>query len=73
MGRSSHRQTLIRNARQGGPVDRVEISRVACERCGQDGIFALPDGSPRPHLRPAVQGDPGWSELVPVRVNCAEE
>jgi len=64
-------QTLVRRARQGQAVQRVEIPRTTCPRCQQDGLLAMPDGTPRPHLRPAVQGDLGWSEIVPVRVECA--
>jgi hypothetical protein len=72
MSHPTKRQALVKAARQGRPVQRVEIPRVTCGRCGQEGIYSLPDGSPRPHLRPAVQGDPGWSEIVPVRVNCED-
>jgi hypothetical protein len=72
MGRSTPRQALVRAARNGGPVQRVEIPRVSCPRCGQEGIYALPSGEPRGHLRPADrERDPGsWSPLVPVRVPC---
>lgn len=68
--RLTERQALIRAARDGQPVQRVEIPRTTCPRCGQDGIYALADGSPRPHLRSAVHGDVGWSEIVPIRVAC---
>jgi hypothetical protein len=64
------RQALIRQAREGGPVELVEIPRVRCEACGDSTVYANADGSPRPHLRPARRGDPGWSEIVPVRVSC---
>jgi hypothetical protein len=70
MARPSKREALIRNARQGQPFDRVEVPRTTCERCRQDGIYALPDGTPRPHLRPAIPGEELYSELVPVRVSC---
>lgn len=69
MGRPSKREALIRNARQGQPFDRVEIPRTTCGRCGTE-QYALPDGSPRPHLRPAIPGEELYSELVPVRVSC---
>jgi hypothetical protein len=69
MARATKAQSLVQQAREGRPFERVEIPRVTCERCGS-GQYALPGGEPRPHLRPAVQGDPGWSELVPVRVTC---
>lgn len=70
MGRSTPRQALIKAARNGGPVQRVEISRVACERCGQDGIFALPSGEPRPHLRDTRPGEPMHSSIVPTKTDC---
>jgi hypothetical protein len=71
MGHPRRRQALVKAAREGRPVQHIEVPRVTCTRCRQEGIFASPDGvTPRPHLRPAVQGDPGWSEIVPVRVNC---
>jgi hypothetical protein len=69
MPRPKTRQSLIRAAREEGTFTRVEVPRTTCERC-HTGQFALPDGEPRPHLRPAVQGDPGWSELVPTMVAC---
>ena len=70
MGNSTKSQRLLRAAREGQPVQRVEIPRVACTRCGQDGIYALSDGSLRPHLRPAVQSDPAYREDIPTRVEC---
>ena len=73
MSHPTKRQALVKAARQGQGFTRVEIPKTTCTRCGQEGIFALPDGSPRPHLRSAVHGDPGWSEIVPVRVTCGEE
>lgn len=72
MGRPKPQQTMIRKAQETGTFKRVEIARTRCARCQQDGLLALPSGEPRPHLRPAVQGDPGWSEIVPVRVSCEE-
>jgi len=66
----TERQRLVQDARDGQPVQRVEIPKVTCPACGDTTIYASQDGSPRPHLRPARQGDPGWSELVPVRVTC---
>jgi hypothetical protein len=70
MGRPTPRQALIRSAREGRPVQRVEISRVGCPRCRQEGIYALPDGSPRPHLRPTRPGEALHSEIVPTRIDC---
>jgi hypothetical protein len=69
MSRLIKHQALIRAARDSQTMQRVEIPRVTCDRCAAE-QWALPDGSPRPHLRPAVRGDPGWCELVPVRVSC---
>lgn len=71
MPRPTKRQQLLRDAREGRPVMRVEIPRMACTRCGQDGIYALSDGSPRPHLRRAIQSDPAYREDIPVRVECS--
>ena len=62
-------QQLARDAREGRPVQRVEIPRVTCPRCGTE-QYALPDGSPRPHLRPANPDEELYSDLVPVRVSC---
>jgi hypothetical protein len=69
MARPNKREALVRAARQGQPFTRVQVPKLACSRCGSE-VYANADGGPRPHLRPAVQGDPGWSELVPVRVGC---
>lgn len=70
MSHPSKSTALIKAARQAGTWTRVEVLRTTCQTCGTE-VYALPDGeTPRPHLRPAVQGDPGWSEIVPVRVNC---
>lgn len=66
----TERQALVKAAREGGPVHRVEIPRTTCERCRQGGIYALPGGTPRQHLRPAIPGEGLYSELVPVRVSC---
>jgi hypothetical protein len=70
MPRPSKAQQLVRAARDGQPVQRVEVPRAACARCGQDGIPALPDGSPRPHLRPTRPGEALHSELVPTMTGC---
>jgi hypothetical protein len=72
MPRPTEAQRLVMKARRGEPGPRVEVPRTVCSRCQQEG-YALPDGTPRPHLRPAVQGDPGWSEIVPVRVSCEDD
>ena len=70
MAQPTKRQRLLRAAREGQPVQRVEIPRTTCPRCNTE-QWALSDGvTPRPHLRPADQSDPGWSELLPVRVSC---
>jgi len=68
----TERQQLIKAARDGQPVDRKELpAKITCPRCGSD---QWPDenGDPRYHLRAAVQGDPGWSEIVPVMVACED-
>ena len=69
MGRRTSRQQLVHDARDGRPVQRVEVPKTICPRCSSE-VYALPSGEPRPHLRAAVQGDPGWSEIVPGRVTC---
>lgn len=70
MPRPTQRQALIKAARQEGTFSRVEIPRVTCDRCGQDGIYALPDGSPRPHLRATRPGDDGYSAEFPTMTEC---
>ena len=62
-------QRLARDARARPAGQRVEVPRTTCPRCGT-GQFALPDGTPRQHLRPAIPGEELYSELVPVRVSC---
>lgn len=62
-------QQLVQAARAGQPFTRVEVPRTTCERC-HTVQYALSNGEPRPHLRPAVQGDLGWSELVPTMTAC---
>ena len=57
-------QQLAKQAREGRPVQRVEIPRVTCPRCGT-GQFALPDGTPRAHLRAARPGEAMYSALIP--------
>jgi hypothetical protein len=69
VARPTKRQALIQAARDGQPVQRVEIPRTTCPRCGT-GQYALSNGEPRPHLRPAIPGEELYSELVPVRVSC---
>lgn len=69
MGQPTRRQRLLQNARAGRPVARVEIPRMTCPRCCTD-QWAAADGEPRPHLRPARQGDPTWSPELPTRVAC---
>ena len=69
MPRPTGANALVRAARSGQPVERAEIPRTTCNRCNTE-QWATPDGEPRGHLRPAVPGDDGWSELVPVRVSC---
>lgn len=70
MSQPTKSQRLLRAARAGEPVARVEIPRTTCPQC-TTGQWALPSGEPRPHLRPAVQGDPAYREDIPVRVECS--
>ena len=67
--KQTERQRLVQAARAGEPVQRVEIPRTTCQRCGT-GHYALSNGEPRQHLRPAIPGEELYSELVPVRVSC---
>ena len=69
MGNPTKSQRLLRAARAGEPVARVEIPRTTCPLCSTQ-QWALPDGSPRPQLRPARPSDPAYREDVPVRVEC---
>ena len=72
MPRPTKAQQLARAARQAQPVQRIQIPRVACLRCRQGGILALPDGvTPRPHLRPAIPSDPTYREDIPIKVECS--
>ena len=70
MSRPTKTQQLLRAAREGRPVTRVEIPRTMCPRCNT-GQWALPSGEPRPHLRPARLGDPAYREDIPVGVECS--
>jgi hypothetical protein len=72
MARPNTSQQLVLRARKTGDIPRIASPRVTCPRCQQE-AYAGPDGLPRPHLRPAVQGDMGFSELVPVRVGCEDD
>ena len=69
MTRPTKRQELLRAAREGQAVRRVAVPRVACPRCARD-VYALPDGSPRPHLRPTRPGEADHNDIVPTRTNC---
>jgi hypothetical protein len=57
-------QQLVKQAREGGPVQRIAPPRTTCERCGTE-QYALPDGTPRQHLRPAIPGEELYSETLP--------
>lgn len=73
MSRPTKRQALIKAARQEGGFTRVQVTRVTCPRCQQDGLLAMPDGvTPRPHLRPTRPGEPLYSAIVPTRIDCEE-
>ena len=71
MPRPTKHQALVRAARAGGPVQRVEIRRVTCPRCASE-VYALPDGSPRPHLRPTRPGEAMHSAIVPTMTGCSD-
>ena len=45
---------------------------MTCERCGTE-PYALPDGSPRPHLRPTRPGETLYTEVVPPMIECNGE
>lgn len=66
MLRPTKRQQLLKAARSGEPVQRVELPRTTCPRCRTE-QWAPEDGSPRPHLRPTVQSDPAYREDIPAR------
>ena len=72
MGRPTPRQALVKAAREGQPVQRVEIPKVTCERCGQEGIYADASGRPHPHLRPTRPGEQLHSSIVPTRIDCTD-
>jgi hypothetical protein len=72
VARPTKSQALIRAAREGQPVQRVEIPRTTCPRCHTE-QYALPDSRPRPHLRPAVHGDPEYREDIPIMTSCEEQ
>jgi hypothetical protein len=71
MSHPTKSQTLIRRARETGTFERVTIPRVTCPRCGRE-VYALPDGSPRGHLRDTRPGEPLHSEIVPTKIDCGE-
>ena len=58
-----------RPRRESKPAQRVEVPRVTCERCGRE-VYALPDGSPRVHLRDTRPGEQAHSAIVPTMVDC---
>jgi hypothetical protein len=63
------RPALVKAKRPAGPVERIELTRTACDRCGS-AVYALPEGGPRPHLRSTTPSDPGHSEIVPTMTDC---
>jgi hypothetical protein len=69
MSHPTKAQRLLRDAREGRPVQRVEISRVTCERCERE-VYADAVGGPRGHLRPTRPGEPTHSEIVPTMTSC---
>lgn len=62
-------QRLVRDAREGRPVQRVEIARVACPRCQRE-TYADASGQPRVHLRPSTPDDDNFDERVPTMTPC---
>jgi hypothetical protein len=61
---------LVRAARSGQPVQRVEIPKVECPRCGSE-VYAAADGTtPRPHMRSSVPGESGYRADVPTMTDC---
>ena len=74
MGRAklTERQALIKQAREGAPVERKELpAKVTCPACGRD-QWPDADGNPRYHERPARPGDPAYRAELPVMVGCRE-
>lgn len=71
MSHPTKRQALVKAARQEGTFIRVKVPRTTCERCSRD-AYALPDGSPRAHLRPTLPGEPLFSAIVPTMTTCEE-
>jgi len=69
MGRPTRAQALIRAAREGQPVQRIEPARTTCPRCGTE-QWADADGQPRYHLRDAVPADADYRTDLPVKVTC---
>jgi hypothetical protein len=67
MSHPTKQQALVKAARRGQPVQRVEIPRVSCPRCQQEGIYALPDGSPRARTcaRPSRETRAGQRSFQP--------
>ena len=66
----TERQALIKQARNGEPVQRVELpAKVTCPACGRD-QWPDEDGNPRYHERRAVPGDPEYRTDVPVMTGC---
>lgn len=69
MGHPSKQTAMIRKARATGTFERVTIPRTVCTRCQRE-VYALPDGSPRGHLRDTRPGEPLHSAIVPTMVTC---
>lgn len=70
MSHPTKSQTLIRRARETGTFERVKPpARVTCDRCQRD-VYALPDGSPRSHLRDTRPGEELFSVIIPTMTSC---
>jgi hypothetical protein len=63
------RQELIRAARQGQDVPRVEVPVTPCGRCGRPARLG-PEGEQMAHLRPTMPEEPGHSDIVPTMTAC---
>lgn len=62
-------QALIKAARDGRQVPRIEIPRVTCDRCGAD-VYAMSDGEPRAHQRATRPGEELYSAEIPTMTEC---
>jgi hypothetical protein len=71
MPRPTVRQKLVKTAREQGTFTRVEVPKATCERCDTE-VYAMPDGTPRVHLRDSRPGEAMYSPILPTMTECAE-